>query len=278
MFSAGHLIWIGISFIIVIGGSLFCIKKKPPVDSVLTVCLCLGIISEFIKISTVSDILPVVEPVVKVTGEGAVMEYIRRGQYTPYIELAHLPLELCSLQIIFIAAALHSKTDMWKRRFLALIFFTGVIGGVLGIVFAYPTADVDTVASYFKSLHIWQFFGYHAMLIVLSIYIAICSGLEFNFRDLRGVIVAILSMDVISIYLNSVFSMPVYTDEKPTGILYRVNFFSSYVNPLGIVLTEKWQWMLYLLIRAAIAICLLFILFALQRWLCKKTRKDNINA
>jgi len=45
------------------------------------------------------------------------------------------------------------------------------------------------------------------------------------------------------------------------GVSHRINFFSSYVNPLGLILTEKWQWIVYLIIRAAMATCLIIILY-----------------
>lgn len=67
-------------------------------------------------------------------------------------------------------------------------------------------------------------------------------------------------MDIPTFYLNSIFSQPVYEAGKPTGIFYRTNFFSSYVNPLGLALTEKWQWLLYLLIRLGLASALIALL------------------
>ena len=81
---------------------------------------------------------------------------------------------------------------------------------------------------------------------------------------------ALLSMDFLSFYLNSVLSQPVYVNEKPVGLIYRVNFFSSYMNPLGIVLTEKWQWILYLLIRFILAVVLMFLLIAVQSLFIKQ--------
>ena len=39
----------------------------------------------------------------------------------------------------------------------------------------------------------------------------------------------------------------------------RINYFSSYVNPLGLVLTEKWQWIAYLAVRAVLALTLVIL-------------------
>ena len=66
--------------------------------------------------------------------------------------------------------------------------------------------------------------------------------------------VGLVVMDFPTLYLNSIFSQPVYTDGKPVGLIYRANFFSSYVNPLGLVLSQKWQWLLYLVIRLVVAV------------------------
>ena len=81
------------------------------------------------------------------------------------------------------------------------------------------------------------------------------------------------SLDFISFYLNSIFSEPVYTDTKPVGLLYRSNFFSSYVNPLGIILTQKWQWIVYLIIRMITAIVMITLLFLIQKII--RSRRDK---
>ncbi|MBO6046210.1 MAG: YwaF family protein [Erysipelotrichaceae bacterium] len=275
MFSSGHLLWIAISALLIVGGIFACIKRKPDIDQMLTVCLGIAVISEIVKILSVVNILPMVTPTVDVAN--ATLDYVATGQYTPYIEMAHIPLELCSLQIVFIAAALWSKDDKWKRRFLSIIYATGVIGGILGIVLAYVTVDYTTVQSYFVSPRIWQFFFYHAMVVTLGLYVGICSDKPFSYHDFKGVVAALLSMDVISMYLNSVFSQAVYVAEKPVGLVYRANFFSSYMNPIGLVLTEKWQWMVYLLIRFAIAVVMISTLFIIQRAAWNYKHKNIIN-
>ena len=63
----------------------------------------------------------------------------------------------------------------------------------------------------------------------------------------------LLALDAPTFYLNSVFSQAVYASGKPVGIVYRANFFSSYVNPLGITMAQKWQWLVYLALRIALA-------------------------
>ena len=93
MFSAGHLMWIGISACLIAAGYIACRIAKPREDALLKVCLAFGALSEAIKLFSVIRILPMVEVAV----EGGALEYAHVGQYTPYLEMADLPFELCSL-------------------------------------------------------------------------------------------------------------------------------------------------------------------------------------
>lgn len=259
MFSAGHLMWICISLCLIAGGTVACRIRKPREDSLLKVCLAIGVLSEAVKLFSVIRILPMVEVAV----EGGALEYVRAGQYTPYLEMADLPFELCSLQIVFIPIMLFSKTPAWRSRLRALIYVTGVIGGLMGIVLAQVTVDYSTVRAYFTSPRIWQFFLYHSMVVTLGIYMGFGPDSDVSLRRFRSTMGLLLMMDIPTFYLNSIFSQPVYEAGKPTGILYRTNFFSSYVNPLGLALAEKWQWLLYLLIRLGLASALIALLLLL---------------
>ena len=111
MFSTGHLLWIGISLILIIVGTIVCLRCKPPQRLVLKVCLGIGVVSEVIKLFSVVRILPMVDVVVN----GWAIDYVYAGQYTPYLEMADLPLELCSLQIVFIAVMLCLKMKNGNR-------------------------------------------------------------------------------------------------------------------------------------------------------------------
>ena len=270
MFSTGHLMWIAISIVLIICVVVFCLKKKPDMELMLKVCFAIGLCSETVKIFSVARILPMVAPVIEKTAEIQTINYTPTGQFSPYLEIAHLPLELCSLQMVFILAIFICKKDKWKRRYLTLINVTGTLGGTMGILFAYITADYHTMSEYFLSPRVWQFFLYHIMIVVLGLYIGFSGILKYSLLDIRDLLCALLSMDFLSFYLNSVLSQPVYVNEKPVGLIYRVNFFSSYMNPLGIVLTEKWQWILYLLIRFILALVLMFLLIAVQSLFIKQ--------
>lgn len=274
MFSTGHIMWICISLFLIAGGLILVKIRKPAFDDVLKVCFFLGIIFELVKIFAVAQILPVVDPVITGGEAGEVLSYLPAGQYSPYIENSHLPFELCSLQLLFYAIVIWSSDPKWKERFTALIFVTGIIGGLLGIVLSSIAPEHQSVRDFFTSPRAWQFFLYHSMVVTVGIVAGFSEESKVSFKDLKNVLPAIISLDIISFYFNSIFSDPVYENAKPVALLYRTNFFSSYVNPLGLVLTEKWQWLTYLILRLLIASAVILTLFLIQR-LFRGSRKES---
>ena len=275
MFSTAHLIWIAISLALVVGGIAAVRAKKPTLDGVLKACLGAGVLSEAVKVLSVMKILPMVTPTVS----GGEIAFSAAGQYSPYIEMAHLPLELCSLMLVFLAAALLLRDGIWRERLLTLMYITGLIGGTMGILLAYITSEYTTVAEYFSSPRVWQYFLYHAMVVFLGIYLGFERENNISLRSMKETMLGILILDIPTFYVNSVFSEPVYVAEKPVGLIYRTNFFSSYVNPLGLVLSQKWQWIAYLCVRLALASALI----ALMLWLAgtaqkRRARKNRADA
>ena len=260
MYSTGHIIWIIISLCIIVSGFLICKSKGPRLENFLKVCFALGIFAEFVKTFCVAQILPVVESVTS-------MEPI--GRYSPYIANNHMPLEMCSLQLLFYAIIIWSKNPVWKHRFTVLVFVTGTIGGILGIGMAYIAAEYDTTAAFFLAPRVWEYFLYHSMSVIAGLYAGFGKGSGISMRDMKGACCAIISLDVISIYLNSMFSEPVYVSGKPVALFFASNFFSSYMNPLGLALTEKWQWMAYLAVRFATALLIIWMLFLIHKVLHK---------
>ena len=245
--------------LLIVCGTLACLRRKPSEDRFLKLCLVMGLISEAVKLFSVMRILPMVE----IGVNGGALEYAYAGQYTPYLEMVDLPLELCSLQIVFIAAMLLIKDTVWRSRLRALMYVTGIIGGMLGIVLAEVTVDYSAVAEYFSSARIYQFFLYHSMVVTLGLYMGFGPHSDVSIRSFKPAMGLLVALDVPTFYLNSVFSQPVYVAGKPEGIVYRTNFFSSYVNPLGLVLTQRWQWLVYLAIRLALAAALTALLLLL---------------
>ena len=260
MYSTGHLIWIGISAILIVGGLLTIRIRKPTLEQVLKACLIVGVVSEVTKVFSVTSILPVVTPEIVTTEAGSALTYVPIGKYSPYMKMEHLPLELCSLMIVFLIAALLLKNGIWRSRLLALMYITGTIGGLMGILLSYIATEYTSTAAFLLAPRAWQYFLYHSMVVMLGLYL----GFEYNggvsLRFWKSTMIGLLLLDMPTFYLNSILSQAAYVNGEPVGILYRTNFFSSYVNPLGLVLTEKWQWLVYLGIRLALATALITLM------------------
>ncbi|MBO5554781.1 MAG: hypothetical protein J5941_04550 [Solobacterium sp.] len=90
MYSQGHLIFIGISLILIVFGVQMSRKYKPPIDKLVRLCFLLSLFLEAAKILTVIEIIPVVEPVV----ENGALVYRGTGAFAPYIQREHLPLDI----------------------------------------------------------------------------------------------------------------------------------------------------------------------------------------
>lgn len=275
MLSEGHLIWIGISAAIIAAGLFYCLKFRPPLKKVLIVCFVLGLVSEVIKVLSTTEIVPMVEPVIAEQNGSAVLQWIPSGEYTPYLAMEHLPLELCSLYLVFMLLALVLKDGKVKNWLFALMFASGTMGGFLGIVGASIAGDFETTAAFFAAPRAWQFFIFHSMIVVVGVYIALCNERPLVPSDWKKALCCMLLLDVPTFYLNSVLSSEIYMGGKVVGVTHRINFFSSYVNPLGLVLTEKWQWLVYLAARAAVVVLTVRILYLIFVRKKKETLEDG---
>lgn len=261
MFSFGHILWLVFSAVIILAGLYVCFHYKPSIDRVLTVCCVLAIISELIKLISSIEMQPILEM-------GSQMAYQATGRYVPYLENGHLPLELCSLQIFFIFIARFLKEGERKNHLLTFMYVTEVIGATLALLLPEFLLDeeYDSVAALFLVPRNYQYFFWHSMLIVLGIYIAFGNVIEMKKSYFLHAVLGIALLDICSFYLNSLLATPVYSDGQLVGISNTVNFFSSYFNPLGIVITEKIHWIYYLIIRLVCALICISAATAAALW------------
>ena len=64
-----------------------------------------------------------------------------------------------------------------------------------------------------------------------------------------------------SLYLNSMFAQPVYENSVLKSVEYTTNFFFTYRTPIGLALTTKEQWYIYLFVIILLAVVLIFLLY-----------------
>ncbi len=246
MFSFQHIIWLLICFAIVILCRYLIARFEIGFDKVLAGCIIVCIASEFTKIFSSITVLPLVD------GSGCV----------PYLEMSFLPLHLCSIQIVFIFILKYTdKNSKFYRILLAFVYPTSIAGAVGALLV--PTVFTSSVPPKEAFSHpiVYQYFLFHTMLIILGLSIYHFYGQEFNGKDCINAAIMSLSLFFISLYVNSVFSIPRYDEGVLVGIEKSVNFFISFRPPIDIQLLSKSAWLLYLCILFAIGILIVFVLY-----------------
>jgi len=100
MFSVQHFIWLGICLIMFISAIMLYQKKKPSLNKVLDICIIICVLSEVTKVMSVLEMVP--------SANGEIMR--------PYIPMNHLPLHMCSIDIILIYLARHTKNMETREK------------------------------------------------------------------------------------------------------------------------------------------------------------------
>lgn len=235
-----HPIFLLITFILMGGAFGLIYGLKPSFKTVFTVA-CIGcVISEVVKTFSCMKF--------------AMLD----GQIVPYISMAHVPLHLCSIQILFIFLVRFMKNDSRAKSVLvAFMFPTFIIGAALAL--AIP-GDIS-----FTNPQSYQYFFYHGMLIVLGIYIMTQKEVKILPKHYFSTLAILGAMAFMSIYTNSILAH--YSFENGEAVLKDItNFFFVMKSPLPSIIpfTEKWHWYLYIcaiVLIAFVTIALLYIPF-----------------
>ena len=247
MFSPQHLIWLAVCIvaIVLILRKLF--EGKPSLEQVLSVSCVLAAASELIKLLTYIQMVP--------TADGSAMHM--------FIEWRHLPFHLCSIQIFLIFYARFAESAKRRETILAFMYPTCVFGAFLALALPSIFTNGITPAQAFTHPIAYQFFVYHSMLIILGVYIARCGEVNINFsRHLRSSLAIMLAFGMMSVYANSALAYVTYTGTELLSVENTPNFFFTYRTPIGLLLTEIWQWYIYIVIISVLAV-LVFVLFYL---------------
>lgn len=244
MFGIYHFILIGLSFLAISLCLIYIKKKKPPMEKILSAACVICVLSEIIKTLTMLQVVP--------SADGS-MHYL-------YLEMKHLPLHLCSIQIIFIFFLKFAGKTKIREYLLAFMYPSGVLGGLFAL--ALPTyLSGMSALEIFISPRVYQYFIYHSMLIVLGLYIAVSGCVQLKSRHLFSSLGIIGVLGFASIYLNSMFASPVYEAGKLVSIESMPNYFFTQAIPINIPLTEKWHWFAWWGVVILIAVTLLTLLY-----------------
>lgn len=246
MFTWRHFVWLFICTAVIVV-SLICLKKyKVSLQRMLSIGCVVSILSEITKVVSVIRMVP--------SSDGSMIY--------PYMQMNHLPLHLCSIQILLIFYVRFTENKRLRENVLAFMYPACLLGALMALAMPSIFTTSIRIEQAFTHPMAYQFFSYHTMLIILGIYIAISGEIHWELKHLRNTYIIIALMAFLSLYLNSMFASPVYLNGELQSVEFWPNFFFTYNNPLNIKVTTIGQWYNYLLIIANIAIVLIFLCYA----------------
>ena len=235
------LILMGIAFGLIYG-------LKPSFKTVFTVACVLCVISEVTK--TLSCIEFDWIETYNASGE------VIRKELVPFISMAHVPLHLCSIQILFIFLVRFLKPSNARTVLVAFMFPTFIIGAILALALPSNLS--------FTNPQSYQYFFYHGMLIVLGVYIMTQKEIIIQPKHYFTTLAILGALAFASIYTNSMLAH--YDYDIVTGsfdLQYITKFFFIMQSPLPnvFVFTEKWHWYLYIVVIVLIAFIFIGLLY-----------------
>lgn len=245
MFTPNHLIWLALCAVLIIAGSIFLLRHKPDLRRVLTVACVVCVASELIKVFSSITLVP--------SADGSVM--------IPYLEMQHLPLHLCSMQIIFIFYARFAADSPRRTTLLAFMYPTCVAGALLALVMPSIFTNSISPAQAFTHLLAYQYFLYHSMLIILGLYIAASGQVDIRPKHAVSTFLLLAGMAFVSLYVNSMFAAPVYVNKELVSVEYTPNMLFTYEPPLPIPITQLWHWHVYLAAITVLALLLIAVFY-----------------
>ena len=249
MFSIQHFIWVFISLALIAAGLIALKKKKPTLKQVLTTASIACAASELIKVFSCLELVP--------SADGSILY--------PYLELQHLPLHLCSIQILLIFYCRFGRGTIAESRgkqiALQFMYPTCAVGAPFAIALPSIFNTTITVSQAFTHPIAYQTFLFHSMLIILGIYIPMSGEVKFSWKTYGKTMGLLWLVTFVQIYLNSLFANVEYLNGKLVSVNYVTNFFFVFRTPIGVALNSKLAWLVYLLILVALAFVLIWLLY-----------------
>ena len=245
MFSVYHFIWLGICAALIVVGLVWLTKNKPSLERVLNLACVVAVLSEVIKTFSMLQMVP--------SADGSKMFL--------YLQMNHLPLHLCSLQIFFIFYVRFAKPGKLRDAVLAFMYPSCTIGAFFALIIPTIFSTSIKAAQAFTHPIGYQFFLFHTMLILLGLYIPMSGQVELRPKHYLTTLEILGVVAFASIYLNSLVASPIYQNGKLLSVEYSPNFFFTYRTPIGIKLTEMWHWYVYIAILLMLALALIAVFY-----------------
>lgn len=245
MYSTNHFIWLGIVTAVITVSLIWLKRNKPPLKKVLSVCCFCCILSELTKVFSTIAMVP--------SADGTQM-YL-------YLELDNLPLHLCSIQIINIFYCRFAKDSKFKEALLAFMYASCSLGAAMALLIPTILSDSSDVQQAFLNPHSYEYFLYHAMLIILGVYIYMSGEVDLRPKHYLTSLGFLGVMAFLSLYLNSMFASATYVNGELVSVDFVPNFFFTVDTPIDIPLTEMWHWYVYLLIILTLALSLIALFY-----------------
>jgi hypothetical protein len=233
-----HFIFLGICIVLIVTSLIIFKKKNVSFNTVLNIMLVVAVLSELIKIN-----------------EYIVPYYEDGNAIGVYFEKEGLPFHLCSIQIIFLFIVRLCKEGSFKNKLLAFQYPTAFLGSLLALMLATITIEFDSPLA-------WQYFLYHACLLVYGLYIPMSKVVEIDTKMFFNTCVCLVGLFIVSIYINGMIAVPPQDVINGAGEvigstegLYVWFFYSTKppINDLPILNLDN-GWIVYILSILAIGI------------------------
>lgn len=245
MFTIYHLIWVLICILVVTTARLYIRKHNVSLQQILPICCKLCICSEVVKTFSVIKMVP--------SSDGSLMY--------PYLELHHLPLHLCSMLIFVIFFCTYSQNQKWKTIAFGLLYPASILGGISAISLPSIFTSSVPVTQAFTHPLAYQFFLYHAMLIVLGLSIVKDPSTQVTSKNYGTTMKILLLLGFGALYTNAMFAYPTYENGVLKSVEYGPNLLFVWETPIGVKLHNLTEWYIYLAILISVAFLLVAVVY-----------------
>ena len=230
MFTTSHFIWIGISIFLIVIVSLLLIRYKCPSKKLLTVCLGFSVLCEIVK--TLSNMVET-------------DLYTNMSVPVKILPVSSLPLQLCSLQIFFFFYLFFGKNEKLKADLNCFMCMCMLVGAPFAILLPNSSTSFTNPVAY-------QFFLYHAMIIIYAIYQIKTHQVTYTMRNLKINLGLLGVLTICSIWINSIFA----ATGHPTNFFYTMCPPADHLPYLN--MNQCWEMYLLKLVLLGLVLSLIY--------------------